>query len=217
MVESDDNFLGRWSRRKAESRQGLKKRPVPAESAEQTATRDSAALSEGAHPGDAGEGERLDRTPEDAAAPREDEVSDPAARYQDFDFDALDYDSDYTQFMQKGVPDAIRRRALRSLWQSNPILANLDGLNDYDEDFTDAALAVDVLKTAYKVGRGYRTDEELEAEETEEMAEADEAELEPEPDTEIGQREAGAGRGGEASEQDTESRAPERRESDETA
>ena len=31
------------------------------------------------------------------------------------------------------------------------------------DDFTDAALAVDVLKTIHKVGRGYLTDDEDEA------------------------------------------------------
>ncbi len=43
---------------------------------------------------------------------------------------------------------------------SDPILADLDGLNEYDEGFTDAALAVKALKRAYKVGGGFLTDEE---------------------------------------------------------
>ena len=46
------------------------------------------------------------------------------------------------------------------MWRTNPVLANIDGLNDYDDDFTDAALAVDVLKTVHKVGRGYLEDED---------------------------------------------------------
>jgi hypothetical protein len=37
--------------------------------------------------------------------------------------------------MREGVPEALRNRALRKLWLSDPVLANLDGLNDYDEDF----------------------------------------------------------------------------------
>lgn len=79
------------------------------------------------------------------------------------DLENLTYESDYTKFMGEHVPEALRRRALRQLWRSDPILANLDGLNDYDDDFTDAALAVKVLKTAHKVGQGYLTDEDLAA------------------------------------------------------
>lgn len=51
------------------------------------------------------------------------------------DIDSLEKDSDFTVFMQQGVPDALRNRALRKLWLSDPVFANLDGLNDYDEDF----------------------------------------------------------------------------------
>lgn len=51
------------------------------------------------------------------------------------DVDSLDKDSDFTAFMQDGVPEALRNRALRKLWTTDPVLANLDGLNDYDEDF----------------------------------------------------------------------------------
>lgn len=79
------------------------------------------------------------------------------------DLEGLTYESDYTKFMGDQVPDALRRRALRQLWRSDPILANLDGLCDYDDDFTDAALAVKVLQTAHKVGQGYLTDEEVAA------------------------------------------------------
>ena len=42
------------------------------------------------------------------------------------------------------------------------MLANVDGLNDYDEDFTDAALVVKGLKSAYQVGKGYLTAEDEE-------------------------------------------------------
>jgi hypothetical protein len=58
--------------------------------------------------------------------------------------------------MAKAVPEHLRRIALRKLWSSNPVLACLDGLNDYEDDYTDAALAVKTLATNYKVGRGFR-------------------------------------------------------------
>ena len=61
---------------------------------------------------------------------------------------------DFSVFMSKTVPDRIRRRALRTLWRSNPVLANVDMLVDYGEDFTDAAMAVENIQTAYQVGKG---------------------------------------------------------------
>ncbi|SDY40734.1 Protein of unknown function [Jannaschia faecimaris] len=57
-------------------------------------------------------------------------------------------------FMAKQVPQHIRNRALRSLWRSNPVLACVDGLNDYDGDFTGNGLKDGVLKTSYQVGKG---------------------------------------------------------------
>ena len=74
------------------------------------------------------------------------------------DPDTLTDGDDFAAFMKDGVPDFLRRRALRTLWRSNPALANLDGLLDYGEDFTDAAMVPEVLATAYKVGRGILTE-----------------------------------------------------------
>ncbi|MDK8461962.1 DUF3306 domain-containing protein [Marinobacter sp. SS13-12] len=71
------------------------------------------------------------------------------------DPDAIELGTDITGFMRKEIPELLRRRALRSLWKSNPVLAVLDGLNDYDEDFTDAAVATNAMKTLYKVGQGF--------------------------------------------------------------
>ncbi len=166
MAERDD-FLGRWSRRKGEARQGLRKKAPPRGP-------------RGAEEPDAGVAERPVETPP-AAEPRSEQAAlrvpdeagelqagstpeeapeiDPA-EFENIDFDKLGYGDDYTRFMQKGVPEAIRRRALRALWQSDPILANVDGLNDYDEDFTDAALAVKTLVSSWNPGKGYMTDEE---------------------------------------------------------
>lgn len=61
---------------------------------------------------------------------------------------------DFSAFMRTGVPEFLRKRALRVLWRSNPVLANLDGLNDYDDDFTSPELNKKIIATAYKVGRG---------------------------------------------------------------
>ncbi|MEZ5847050.1 MAG: DUF3306 domain-containing protein [Geminicoccaceae bacterium] len=70
------------------------------------------------------------------------------------DPDLLGPGDDFRGFMQLAVPEHLRRRALRRLWQSNPVLANLDGLNDYDGDFTGGSTAPGLLRTAYRVGRG---------------------------------------------------------------
>lgn len=70
------------------------------------------------------------------------------------DPDLLTAGDDFAAFMNSAVPERLRRRALRVLWRSNPVLANLDGLVDHGEDFSDAAMAVPDLATAYQVGRG---------------------------------------------------------------
>ncbi|MDX1781071.1 MAG: DUF3306 domain-containing protein [Thalassovita sp.] len=70
------------------------------------------------------------------------------------DPDSLNPGDDFSAFMAKAVPERLRRRALRRLWTSNPVLANLDGLTDYSDDFTDAATVLPDMRTAYEVGRG---------------------------------------------------------------
>ena len=70
------------------------------------------------------------------------------------DPDTLKPGDDIRGFMGKAVPDRLRRRALRQLWKLNPVLANVDGLVDYGEDFRDSALVVENLQTAYQVGKG---------------------------------------------------------------
>lgn len=148
MTSDEKDFLARWSRRKQAAREGLGEPDAEAPDLPAEPERTEAAASEEAQ-----------SAAEDA--------------YADVDFDALDYASDYTRFMGKDVPEIIQRRALRALWRSDPVLANVDGLNDYDDDFTDAATVVENLVTAYKTRQGYRTDEEMAALEDEEKAEAE--------------------------------------------
>ena len=57
-------------------------------------------------------------------------------------------------FLKAALPQRLKTRALRALWKSNPVLACVDGLNDYDGDFTAAAYEGQEVKTLYKVGRG---------------------------------------------------------------
>ncbi|MEM7508347.1 MAG: DUF3306 domain-containing protein [Pseudomonadota bacterium] len=71
---------------------------------------------------------------------------------------------DFSGFMAKAVPERLRNRALRRLWLTNPVLANLDELVDYGEDFTDAATVIENLQTVYRVGKGMLPDPVPEAE-----------------------------------------------------
>ena len=107
--DRDEQFLRRWSRRKID-------------------------------------GEATDEAPPDADLPDESVAIAPDGDVESEDFDAevvadlpdietLDKDSDYTGFLRDGVPEKLKKLALRKLWLSDPVLANLDGLNDYDEDF----------------------------------------------------------------------------------
>jgi len=69
--------------------------------------------------------------------------------------DTLTKQSDFTPFLSDKVPEFIRRRALSVLWRSDPVLANIDGLNDYDEDFNIIDTLIDIAKdTNYRVGKG---------------------------------------------------------------
>lgn len=75
------------------------------------------------------------------------------------DPETLDKDSDFSVFLGDKVPEAIKRKAMSALWRSDPVLANLDGLNDYDEDFSLIETVGEVIKTAYQAGKGYVEDD----------------------------------------------------------
>ena len=68
------------------------------------------------------------------------------------------YGFDFSIFMKRGVPDLLRKKALQKFFNSNPVLANLDGLNDYDEDFNNPLHMV--YKSSWDVGRGFLTEAE---------------------------------------------------------
>lgn len=66
--------------------------------------------------------------------------------------DDLDAKSDYTPFLARTVPVELRRLALRKLWRSSPTLANLDGLNDYEDDYRSLG-AGKVVRTVFEAGK----------------------------------------------------------------
>lgn len=78
--------------------------------------------------------------------------------------DSLTKDSDFTPFLQPGVPDIIKHKALRLLWRKDPFFNIRDGLNDYDEDYNLVATALGAVQSAWQAGSGYaeRAEETLE-------------------------------------------------------
>ncbi len=134
--------------------------------------------------------------PEDADASAAETPTIPAEDLPDIE--SLDKDSDYTPFMQEGVPEALKKLALRALWRSDPVLANLDGLNDYDEDYkTMLDVGAEAMRkfreAAKKLSEGEPEEDDSQDLEDEEMAtkegddsiDPDDAEIEEE-DPELG-------------------------------
>lgn len=126
MIEDDDNLISRWSRRKRAS--------LAEAEAEATSPPPEAEKTEEPSP---------DLTDEEWL--EEHNLPEP---------ENLGEGDDFSDFLKDNVPKLLRQRALRQLWRSNPVLANVDGLVDYGGDFTDAATVPTVLETAYTVGRG---------------------------------------------------------------
>jgi Protein of unknown function (DUF3306) len=145
MTDALSGRLARWSQRKAAARRGDALEPEADETAAAVAPAEDQQVP--------------DPTPEAANAATD---SDAVAADEDLPnlppIEELTFQSDYTVFLKKNVPEALRRAALRKLWQSDPVLANLDGLNDYDEDYHLVDTSITAAQTAYKVGKGYLED-----------------------------------------------------------
>ncbi len=167
--DKPENFIGRWSRLKQRARGASEALDETEVGASRDAGGDGAVTGDPGPAGPEGADAHAGESAVGHGAPSEGAASKgerprmlTAKDFADVDFDALDFDSDYTRFMGRDVPDDIRNRALGKLWGSNPLLANMDGLDDYIDDYTDAAVAVPAgtLKTAYKIGQGFLSDEE---------------------------------------------------------
>jgi hypothetical protein len=138
----DEGFVGRWARLKREARGGNDAAPPVGEAVDANAVppgveRPVAPMQETGSPQPKGGAETLPVDP--ASLP---------------DVESLTYQSDYGAFLKKGVPLELRNQALRRLWRSSPVLANLDGLVEYGEDFSGVGTKKMVVRTAYRVGRG---------------------------------------------------------------
>jgi hypothetical protein len=130
MAERDESLLKRWSRLKREQAE----RDTAASSAEAPADLSAPATVD------------ADVTPAEAEA---------TVRVEDLpDIGSLTYESDFTVFLAKGVPKALRHEALKKLWRSNPVLANLDGLNDHDLDYRHTDIRTLAARSLEDLARG---------------------------------------------------------------
>lgn len=125
-TDGGESFYGRWSRRKGRHRAApAAPAPEPREPADGNAAGDAPAVPTGA----VSAAEEAPRVLTDADMPP---------------LESLGEDDDYSPFLSPGVSDALRGKALRKLFLSSKINV-LDGLNDYDEDFTNFAPLGDVV------------------------------------------------------------------------
>lgn len=147
MSRGEDGFLSRWARRKQDVREAEER-----EAALAPEPSDAEALAR----------EQALADPEQRDVPPDEETKQRwIEELEAIDIETLTYDSDFTVFMKSWVPGALRQKALRKLWNSNPALAVLDGLNDYDLDYTDKAMKAGTVVSSYMPGRGYASLEEV--------------------------------------------------------
>ena len=133
MDDRKESALSRWSRLKRES---------PASKNTATEKDDATAAAAQAEvvptPMTVGEAEPIVASAvrtetNDAPQPTDDGASAEIEKLPDIE--TLTYQSNFAAFLSKSVPAALQRRALAKLWRSDPVLANLDGLNDYEDDY----------------------------------------------------------------------------------
>lgn len=147
MAESDEDgsFLSRWSRRK---RAIAEEDAVSGIASTDESPDDPQALARA-------EAEALRQAEELADMERN------RLEAEAIDIETLKKGDDFSAFFKKGVPHLLKRQAMRKLWTTNPVFANLDGLNDYDEDFRNPAH--NVYKSLWQAGRGFLSEAEQNA------------------------------------------------------
>ncbi|WP_109117510.1 DUF3306 domain-containing protein [Azospirillum sp. TSO22-1] len=133
---TEESFLARWSRLKRQEAEPppAAPEPVPAPPAVADAATPPDAPAGAAETGEPGETDPLKDLPP---------------------VESLTAESDFTPFLRAGVPEDLHRQALRKLWTSDPVFANDDGLKDYAGDYTGLFSGSGVVKTAYRVGKGF--------------------------------------------------------------
>ena len=114
-MSEPENFLTRWSRRKAEAEQ-------PADRAR-----------------DANEKADQQKQPDDVAAEAKKEESTNEAEEVDLSklppIESIGPETDIRAFLQKGIPPELTRAALRRVWTSDPTIRNFIGIAENQYDF----------------------------------------------------------------------------------
>ncbi len=175
MTASTGSRLSRWSQMKTKSKEKKRGR-IPLVQADAIREKVDSPLSQDINLEEAAEGDVL--LVEDDVEVQEEEMDldELSEKHVLPKIEELDKDSDYTPFMNNAIPEVLKRAAMRKLWLSDPILANVDGLNDYDDDFNVIDRVIKAIDTNYRVGKGMLSQEERAAEDAEkEDAEKEEA------------------------------------------
>lgn len=183
-----DSFLDRWSRRKQTAKSSTRPARAFSNLSAEGKEKPEAAV---AGPFESPETPTVRQPP--LATPEVGPVMEPESAPGAVDADTqaadlpdpehLTYESDFSGFLKEGVSEEVRRMALRKLWRSNPVLANLDGLNDYDEDFRKEAI-LGKLKTAYDSVKGFGQSDEAPEQESQEYKPSEPSEMSPDRDLE---------------------------------
>lgn len=155
MTTSDESFLARWSRLK---RQPAEPDIATSAAGERNPDEALSATRNGEVSADHESMPSVARPSANVSGPEKH----PPVDFENFDFESLDFSSDYRPFMRDGVPQEARNKALRQLWASDPVFSTLDGLDDCCGDYTDAAVVPKTaVATAYKIGQGFLSDSEV--------------------------------------------------------
>jgi len=115
-MNDPDNFLSRWSRRKREA-------------GDRNEKKEEAAGKPPAEPVAENEPIGVASAPDTTPMPKFDAESLPP-------IESISGETDITAFMRPGVPEALKRAALRRVWSSDPAIRDFVGLN---ENYWDAA------------------------------------------------------------------------------
>lgn len=123
MNERDSSFLSRWSRRKAQGREGVASPDKAGPAPPQPAVTDAAASALPARPATQPPPAQTDTEP--AVAPAAPTLADVAA---------LSAQSDYSRFVAEGVTAEVKNAALKKLFTA-PHFNIMDGLDTYIDDY----------------------------------------------------------------------------------
>ena len=157
-----ESLLRRWSKQKIEAtEEELPSTEIQEEETETDTDSDAEATA-------AAEIEQTEQTEEEEKAP----VELPP-------IESLSEESDFSLFMSPEVDEKLRKLALRKLFKS-PAFNVVDGLNDYDDDFTTFELLGDIVTSDMKFHEERKKAEEAlkkqQAAESEEVSEPAESE-----------------------------------------